>query len=171
MMEHPQVPAPRIAPAPMRVGRDCRGSMRSRLRRAVELGASITALCAAVANATSLEPRDIRQVAAVSAQIVLATAMSSSSHWNDAHTLVVTETRLRVLRTLKGQAESEVVVTSPGGKIGKLVVDVPGGAPLRPGQEAILFLVGDAKGKKAIEGLSRGRFDVAVDGRTGQRIV
>ncbi len=133
--------------------------------------AAVGVLHATFCHATSLEPRDLRQVAAAATQVIHGTVVSSRSRWNDDHTLIITQTRVRTLDVLKGADDSEVLLTMPGGRIGKLVVDVPGVAPFRDGEETILFVVDDSKGTKSVEGWSRGRFEVVVDGRTGERVV
>ena len=122
-------------------------------------------------RATTLEPRDLRQVAAASTFIVHAVTVSSHSYWNDTHTLVLTDTRMRVLGAAKGTPGADFVVTAPGGRAGKLLVEVPGVAPFREGEEAILFVVHGTRGVNTVEGFSRGRFAVTVDGRTGARTV
>lgn len=138
---------------------------------ALWLSAATALFRAALCQATSLEPRDLRQIAAASAQVIHGTVLGSRSHWNDEHTLVVTETRVRTIDVLKGANDSVVLLTMPGGRIGKLVVDVPGIPPFRAGEETILFVVDDPKGTKFVEGGSRGRFDVVIDGHTGERVV
>ena len=129
------------------------------------------ALLPAAAGATSIAPMDLRQRVATSPDIVHATVVSSSSHWNAAHTLVVTETRLRVHAALKGRVSGEVTVLTPGGRVGKLLVEVPGAVPFAPGQEAILFLVPDTRGNRYVDGLDRGRFEVTKDPQTGAKAV
>lgn len=135
------------------------------------LSACLLLALAERSQAASLVPRDLRQVTAASAAIVHATVLDSKCRWNRDHTIILTETRIRPVEVLKGHADAELVVTSLGGTIGKLQVDVPGTAPLRAGEEVILFLVRDPDGTNSIEGLSRGRFEVVVDGRTGERVV
>jgi hypothetical protein len=129
------------------------------------------ALLPAAAGATSVAPMDLRQMVVASPDIVHATVVSSSSHWNAAHTLVVTETRLQVRAALKGNASGEMTVLTPGGRVGKLLVEVPGAVPLAPGEEAILFLVPDTRGNRYVAGLNRGRFEVTTDPKTGAKVV
>src|SRR5262245_16932875 len=85
----------------------------------------IALLRAGPAAGASLVPRDLRQMVAASPEIIHATALVSQCRWNDDHTLIITETRFRVLGTIRGAPEPEVMVTTPGGKIGKLLVEVP----------------------------------------------
>jgi hypothetical protein len=130
-----------------------------------------SALRPLAAHATSITPLDLRQMVATSADIVHATVLSSSSHWNADHSLVVTETRLQVHAALKGGAVGEMTVLVPGGRVGKLQVEVPGAVPFSPGEEALLFLVPDTRGNRFVAGLNRGRFEVTTDPKTGAMLV
>ena len=66
---------------------------------------------------------------------------------------------------------AELVVTQPGGVVGKLKVEVPGAASYRSGEEVVLFLTPDGRGKFHVNGLSQGRFDVVKDTQTGGEMV
>ena len=145
---------------------------RSRASRSAAWRAlACAALLPVAARATSVAPLDLRQMVATSPDIVHATVLSSSSQWNADHSLVVTETRLHVHAALKGTTAGEVTVVVPGGTVGKLQVEVPGAVPFSPGEEAILFLVPDTRGNRYVAGLTRGRFEVTIDPRTGAKVV
>jgi hypothetical protein len=128
-------------------------------------------LTAAAARATTVPQMSLRDMVRMAPSIVHGTVASSSSHWNDDHSLIVTDVRIRITDVLKGNEVGEVVVTQPGGKVGKLRVDVDGAAAFRPGDEAILFLAPDAKGHQEVVGVFRGRFDVTIDTRSGMKSV
>ena len=139
-------------------------------------GSVVILMCLAVgfsgaAHATSVVAFDAREMVAKSPAIVHGTVVSTASRWNADHSLIVTETRLRVQTTLKGQLGGEVVVLQPGGTVGKLQVEVPGATPFRVGEETVLFLVDDARGNHYVQGLSQGRFEVVEDRLSGQKVV
>ena len=122
------------------------------------------------ASATTVEERTIRDLTAESSTIVHGTVVSTESRWNEDHSLIITDVRIRVESVLKGSAASSVVVTQPGGTVGKLRVDVSGAMTFRAGQETVLFLQSAAEGQSIVTGLFQGRFDVTEDAR-GQKIV
>jgi hypothetical protein len=103
--------------------------------------------------------------------IVHGKVVETSSRWNEAHTLIVTDVRVDVLATAKGDPGATVTLTQPGGRVGKLRVDVPGASPFRAGQEVVLFLREGPDGRLQVPGLSRGRFDVNVDPESARRFV
>jgi hypothetical protein len=123
------------------------------------------------AGATSIAPLSARDMVGTATRIVHATVIGSTSRWNEDHTLVVTETRLRILASLKGDAGAETTVRVPGGQIGKLRVEVPGAVPFAPGEEWVLFLVRDTRGHQYVSGLDRGRLDVVTEPSTGRKLV
>jgi hypothetical protein len=134
---------------------------------------SLAALGAAAnaARATTIEGMSLRELVASAPTVVRGTVTGSSSHWNADRSLIVTDVRIRVLEVLKGRPASEVVVTQPGGQVGKLRVDVDGAEAYPAGREMVLFLRATPGGMNHVIGLSRGRFDVIVDARTGRKTV
>jgi hypothetical protein len=87
-------------------------------------------------------------------------AVSSQSQWNASHTTIVTYTRFRISRVLKGAAAREITIRQPGGSAGMYTVVVHGVRYLHPGEEAALFLqeTGDADGSMIVIGLMQGMF-------------
>ncbi|HET9235409.1 MAG TPA: hypothetical protein VFP10_14845 [Candidatus Eisenbacteria bacterium] len=122
-------------------------------------------------GATTIQDMNLQDMVTMAPSIVVGTVESSSSRWNDDRSLIVTDVRIRVVDVLKGPSVSEVVITQPGGRVGKLRVDVDGAAAYPVGDEAVLFLASDAKGQQQVLGLSRGRFDIVTDARSGKKTV
>ena len=120
---------------------------------------------------TTVVRMNLEEMAAASPSIVHGTVTSIESQWNEDRSLIVTDVRIRVLGTVKGDAFAEVVVRQPGGVVGKLKVEVPGMSVYRPGDEVVLFLAPASTGKLHVNGLTQGRFDVVKDPRTGKRTV
>jgi hypothetical protein len=104
---------------------------------ALSLGFPHTAR-ASVARALTL-PELVRQTE----RVVLATPLQAESRWETVGRArrIVTYTRLRVDETLHGsQAESEVMVRTLGGKVGKIGQIVHGEALLSPHEQSVLFI-------------------------------
>jgi len=124
-----------------------------------------------VAFATTAAEMSLKDLVSMAPSIVVGTVESSSSRWNEDHSLIVTDVRVQVTDVIKGQNAGEIVITQPGGRVGKLRVDVDGAAAYPSGQETILFLAPDAHGNQQVLGLFRGRFDIATDTHTGKKSV
>jgi hypothetical protein len=124
-----------------------------------------------VALATTVREMALKDLVSMAPSIVVGTVESSTSRWNEDQSLIVTDVRIRVTDVIKGQNAGEIVITQPGGRVGKMRVDVDGAAAYRPGQETVLFLAPDARGHQQVLGVFRGRFDVATDARTGMKTV
>lgn len=122
------------------------------------------------ASATTVEERSLRDLAVESPTIVHGTVVSTESRWNDDRSLVITEVRVQVDTAIKGTAAGEVIVVRPGGRVGKIRVDVSGSAAFQPGQETVLFLKPYGSRGSIVTGLFQGRFDVARDAR-GRKVV
>jgi hypothetical protein len=121
------------------------------------------------ASATTVVPMNLDDMAKASPDIVHGTVVATASHWNEDKTLIVTDVRIRVEDTLKGNAGGEITVTQPGGVVGALRVEIPGVTAFRQDQEAVLFLGPQKNGNYAVTGLMQGQFDVVTDAKTGQR--
>lgn len=121
-------------------------------------------------QATTVEAKSLREMVVDAPSIVHGTVLGTSSRWNDDRSLIVTEIRIEVHEVLKGDAVGEVVITQPGGTVGKLRVDAAGAVAFREGEETILFLDRSPRGITYVVGLSQGRYDVKADPQ-GRKLV
>ena len=121
----------------------------------------LLSLCASVL-ATTVRPVSIETMAGQATLVAEGTAITSQSQWNPSHTLIVTYTRFRVSRVLKGAAASEVTIRQPGGSAGVYRDVVHGVRYLKPGEEAALLLKpsGDPDGSMIVVGLMQGMFRI-----------
>jgi len=131
----------------------------------------LSCLVTPAARATTIAEMPLRDMVSLAPSIVRGTVESSSSRWNEDRSLIVTDVHIRVTDVIKGHDSGVIVITQPGGKVGKLRVEVDGASPYQSGQEAVLFLAPDAHGHQEVLGVFRGRFDVATDARTGKKSV
>src|SRR5262245_61106197 len=130
---------------------------------------AISCVMAPVAIATTVADMTLRDMVSMAPSIVVGTVESSSSRWNEDRSLIVTDVRIRVTDVIKGRDAGEVVVTQPGGRVGKVRVEVDGAVAYRNGQETVLFLAPDSRGHQQVLGVFRGRFDVTTDAHTGKK--
>jgi hypothetical protein len=127
-------------------------------------------LSASSTDATTVSERSLRDLAVESPSIVHGKVVSTSSRWTEDQALIVTDVVIEVSDTLKGSSTGRIVVTQPGGRVGKLRVDVAGANAFRPGEETVLFLQPSGDGTAIVTGLFQGRFGVVPDAR-GRRMV
>ena len=132
---------------------------------------AVSCLVAPAALATTIAEMPLKDMVSMAPSIVVGTVESSSSRWNEDRSLIVTDVRIRVTDVIKGHDPGEIVITQPGGRVGKLRVDVDGASAYPIGQETVLFLAPDARGHQQVLGLFSGRFDVATDTHTGKKSV
>jgi len=121
-------------------------------------------------GATTVSERSLRDLALESPSIVHGRVLSTSSHWTEDRSLIVTDVVIEVTDALKGNSAGQIVVTHPGGRVGKLRVDVAGTTEFHAGEEAILFLQPSEDGTSIVTGLFQGRFEIVPDVR-GRKVV
>jgi hypothetical protein len=87
-----------------------------------------------------VELMSVREMAAVSPHIVVATVEGRQSRWNGLHTLILTDYTLHVEERLRGTAPDRISLTVPGGTLGKIADDTCISVRLQPGARYLLFL-------------------------------
>jgi len=120
------------------------------------------------AEATQVIRSTPRQIADVSELAVQGKVSRVQSYWNADHTRIMTEARIAVDETFKGNAGSVVRVVQIGGTVGNVQMTTHGAVAWKNGQEVVLFLERAGSDTYQVAGLSLGKFDVRRDGRTGQ---
>lgn len=142
-----------------------------RLRLRLSLFSLLGFVLPMIAWATSVDRMSLEEMTQASSAIVHGTVLTATSHWNEDRSLIVTDVQFQVIESLKGNNKGVILVTQPGGQVGKVRVDVPGAVAFRPGEETVLFLGPERSGKAAVAGLSFGRFDVVPNEKTGRKEV
>jgi hypothetical protein len=138
-----------------------------RLRHAFVL----LALFAVPAAATQVQHLDTRDLTQTSSDIVVGRVQDVKPHWNADHTKIFTDVTVQVSQTLKGVSTPAVTLTQLGGTVGDLRYEVEGCPAFAPGEEALLFLWRDSKGRAQLNGLGQGKFEITRDAKTGARMV
>jgi len=87
-----------------------------------------------------IEQMSVREIAAASPHIVVATVEGRRSRWNELHTLILTDYTLHVEERLRGTAPERVAITVPGGTLGNVSDDTCISVHLQPGARYLLFL-------------------------------
>ena len=83
---------------------------------------------------------------------------------------IKTRVTLAVQDALKGDVGQELVITQPGGVVGKLEMVVPESATFEVGEEALVFLWTRSNGEHSVLGLSQGKLPVEID-KDGRKFV
>jgi hypothetical protein len=122
--------------------------------------AAASVFLTALLSATTIVPVSVERLTRESSHIVEGQASESWSQWNSQHSLIFTYTRFQVLRALKGQVPSTIVVKQPGGSAEGYTQKVAGVRHWRTGDQAVLFLrpSQERDGSLEVTGLMQGNF-------------
>lgn len=106
---------------------------------------------------------DLNELLRASRLVVLATVQDHHSLWEEdenAERRIVTYTRVRIERTLDGEAKTseEVYVRTFGGEVGSIGQRVEGEAVLVPGQSSLLFLHPRGDGTHSVAAMALGQY-------------
>ena len=144
----------------------------SRLPLAIAVAVlSAASVAAPVANATQVMHLDTRGLTRESSDIVIGTVGVQQAHWNDAHTMIVTDVTIQVSQSLKGAATTELKLTQIGGEVDGMRYSVPGTPTFRTGEEVLVFAWRDRTGRPQVDGLAQGKFEIDRDPASGARVV
>lgn len=131
---------------------------------------ALMAVCASFA--TTVVPLSVENLTAISSHVVEGRAISAWTQWNATHTVIFTYTKFQVLRTLKGDASTTIVVRQLGGTLDGTTEKVAGVRQWKIGEQALLFLrPGEIRdGSLVVTGLMQGNF-LIYRGPTGESLV
>lgn len=111
-----------------------------RWTRIVSLALAALAWLAIPAGATTLIRQGIDRLTAENEMVIHGRVLDIHSYWNDDHSFILTDVRVRPSQVLKGKATGDVTFTVMGGSVGELSTVIVGGADLGAGSEYVLFL-------------------------------
>ena len=113
------------------------------------------------APATTLEKLSLEEMATKSHIIVRATVLGQAA--TQRGTLVYTNYSIKVTEKLKGDAGATLVVSVPGGTIGRVRQSFAGTPTMKTGAEYVVFIWKGKSGILHIIGLSQGLFDLKLN--------
>src|SRR5262245_36471104 len=127
------------------------------------------------AMGTTLIRQGLERLTSEDAGILVAQVVDTRSYWNDDHSFIFTDVRVRPSQVLKADpAAGDVTCTVMGGSVGDLTTLIIDGPVLVPGSEYVLFLhredLPGARGRLTVGSLAQGVFDV-TDSPHGKRAV
>jgi hypothetical protein len=141
------------------------------MRRAACLFVFLLLYAPPLARSSQVTRLDTSGLVRESSDIVIGQVESASTHWNESRSAIVTEVTVRVSQTLKGAAADRLVLRQMGGEVDGMRYSIPGSPSFTLGEEALLFVWRDAAGRPQVDGLAQGKFDIAKDPATGERMV
>ncbi|MCA9523105.1 MAG: hypothetical protein KC609_19150 [Myxococcales bacterium] len=123
---------------------------------------SITLLSIPRAEATIVRYRTIRSMATISDAIVRGTVVKSVAIWRNRTAVTQTTIQLVADYSKRQIRDRSVVIESPGGTVGGLVVQVSGSPSFKVGDEVVLFLRRHRNGGYRTIGLALGVFRLSL---------
>jgi len=142
------------------------------LRTALGFGALALLALQAVApvHATTLVHQDLRGLVRGSSDIVVGRVGTVRARWDDARRHIVTDVTFEVGESLKG-VRRRLTLTQLGGEVDGMRLTVPASPSFRPGEEALLFVWRDARGRAQVNGLGQGKFEIRREPTTGAMVL
>lgn len=147
-------------------------------RRIWLAGLGTAAVTSAVCNrawAGSFAPIPLEELVASSSHVVVATPRLGDSMWEvvDGSRRIVTYTRLTVDEVLDDRepSDTELLLRTLGGQVGKLGQVVPGEAEVHAEQVCVAFLRARADGTFRVAGLSQGHYPLRTHLDGSQRLI
>ena len=112
-----------------------------------------------ISHATTVERLSLGDLVRKAQKIVIGKVSHSRTYWNDNRKLILTTYTIEVQESLKGQTFRTLEITTIGGKIGDLTLNVVGMPSFEDGETAVVF-VESAGGYSTVVGLGQGKFTV-----------
>ncbi len=105
--------------------------------------------------------------------VVTGVCISTTSRWDDAARVIMTDSIVRVDRYLKGSGPATMTITSFGGALPErnFAMTISEMVQFNVGEEALLFLTSGAKGSYTVYRMARGKLVISRDRATGARNV
>src|SRR5205814_4267216 len=83
---------------------------------------------------------------------------------------IMTDVEVIVHESLKGEAH-RLTLTQLGGEVDGMRLTVDGSPAFATGEEALLFVWRDSRGRAQLNGLGQGKFEIRRDPATGERLL
>ena len=127
---------------------------------------------ASAAGATTIVRFGFDSLCVRSETIALVRCVDSFPLRDDATGRIYTQTRLEVLRPIKGNPDALIVLTLPGGRLDEETTVVPGIPQFVPGEETVVFLTArDARGSPWPLGLDQGCYRARSAGPEERHVI
>ena len=136
----------------------------SRLHRALQRAAllALAALSSSLAWATLVPTMTLEDLASQSQSVVHGKVVKTWSAWDNNQQVIWTHYEVEVSDSLKGPAQSKLVVSEPGGTVGETSMLIAGTPVYEVGEEIVLFTEATPIGYARTCGWGQGKFRVSA---------
>jgi hypothetical protein len=117
---------------------------------------------APISHATTVERLSLDDLVSKAQKIVIGKVTNVRTHWSDDGKLILTTYTVEVQESMKGRTLRTLEITTVGGKLGNLILNIAGMPSFENGETAIVF-VESAGGYSTVVGLGQGKFTVTND--------
>jgi hypothetical protein len=121
------------------------------------------------AGATVMETATFEEKVGNAATVILGKCIRQESRWDEQKRWILTYSTFAVEKAIKGSANGQITIVTPGGAIGDIHQDTIGVPQFEVGRENVLF-VKDTKAGPTVLYFDQGAYDVVADDR-GRRLV
>lgn len=118
-----------------------------------------------------LIPLDLADLCREAELIVRGRVTGNRCLWDAGHTMIWTETTVRVIEAWKGDPGEELRIREPGGELPPVEARVSLAVRYRPGEQVVVFLHRDPLGQWRTCGITQGRFPVQRAPGGGTRVL
>ena len=101
-----------------------------------------------------------------STAVVLGETEAPRSFWNEQRTQILTEVKIRVDESVKGDLGGETVITIPGGRVGSTMYEVSDMPIFEDGEQVLVFLWQHPSGKQLVTAGHQGKLAIYIDPQT-----
>lgn len=98
-----------------------------------------------------------------STAVILGEAEAPRSFWNEQRTQILTEVKIRVDESVKGDIGGETIITIPGGRVGSTMYEVSDMPVFQDGEQVLVFLWQHPSGKQLVTAGQQGKLAIAID--------
>jgi hypothetical protein len=123
-----------------------------------------------MAQATTVMPMFLDDLTAASQTVVYGKVIASRTEWDEGHNWIYTIYTVVPWEYLKGQLGPSFELREPGGERDGMGTRVAGVPEFQPGQEAVLFVWTDPKGRHQVSGFEQGAVAITTEAATGAKL-
>ena len=131
----------------------------------------LLALLVSPAQAVTVTPLSFEQLVRQSSRVVYARVIDVRGQWTDDRRSIESLVTVEIVRSLKGPAGVELVLTVPGGQVGRYLNLMPGAPTFARGDLAVLFLTSRGARLPITTGFTQGIYRVTQDAASGTALV
>lgn len=131
----------------------------------------VTQLLHIVTCEAQVQEMSTEELALESTSIVYGTCTNMESAWTENNEMIFTTITVVPEHYLKGNMESEINITVPGGQVGDIVYEVSEMPAFQKGEEVFAFIWKHPSGLNLVTGGYQGKMKIEKDAKTGKKTI